>query len=64
MGGIGSGGARDGAGRKCIDGIPRAKVSFTVPEWLIELIRKSAERRKISTSQLITEILEKSVDSL
>jgi hypothetical protein len=59
MGGIGSGGARDGAGRKPIDGTPRAKVSFSVPQWLIDMVRDEAERRNIPTSQLITELIEK-----
>jgi hypothetical protein len=61
MGGIGSGGARDGAGRKPIDGVPRAKVSFSVPQYLIDQVRELAERQKISTSQLVTELLEKAL---
>ena len=62
MGGIGSGGAREGAGRKPIDGTPRAKVSFSVPEWLIEHVRDEAARRKMSTSQLLTDLIEKGLD--
>ena len=59
MGGIGSGGAREGAGRKTVDGEPRAKSSVTLPTWLLNLIRDEAARRKVSTSQLITEFLTK-----
>ncbi len=59
MGGIGSGGAREGAGRKTVDGEPRTKISVTLPTWLLNLIRDEADRRKVSTSQLITEFLTK-----
>ena len=59
MGGIGSGGAREGAGGKTVDGEPRAKISVTLPTWLLNLIRDEAARRKVSTSQLITEFLTK-----
>ena len=59
MGGIGSGGAREGAGRKTVDGEPRTKISVTLPTWLLNLIRDEAARRKVSTSQLITEFLTK-----
>lgn len=62
MGGIGSGGAREGAGRKTADGVPRQKVSITLPVWLINLIRDEAARLKISTSQLITELLTKGLE--
>lgn len=63
MGGIGSGGARDGAGRKPIDGTPRAKVSFSVPQWLIDQVRDEAARQKISTSQLLTDFIVKGMNS-
>lgn len=62
MGGIGSGGAREGAGRKTIDGVPRTKISVTLPSWLLILIRDEADRRKISTSQLVTELLTKGLE--
>ena len=35
MGGFGSGGARNGAGRKPADGTPKQKVSVTLPAWLL-----------------------------
>ncbi len=62
MGGYGSGGAREGAGRKSIDGEPRAKISVTVPAWQLEMIRAEAVRRKISASRLITELLTKGLE--
>lgn len=62
MGGIGSGGAREGAGRKTVDGEPRTKISVTLPTWLLNLIRDEAARRKFSTSQLITEFLTKGLE--
>ena len=62
MGGIGSGGAREGAGRKTMDGEPRTKISVTLPTWLLTLIRDEADRRKLSTSQLITEFLTKGLE--
>ncbi|OKY84267.1 MAG: hypothetical protein BHV69_09565 [Bacteroidales bacterium 52_46] len=62
MGGIGSGGARDGAGRKTIDGEPRTKISLTLPTWLLNLIRDEADRRRQSTSLLITELLTKGIE--
>ena len=61
MGGIGSGGAREGSGRKATDGA-RIKISVRVPEWLIKQIHIEAERRELSTSQLITELLTKGVE--
>lgn len=57
MGGFGSGGARNGAGRKPADGTPKQKVSVTLPAWLLSLIRGEADRRRIPASQLITELL-------
>ncbi len=62
MGGIGSGGAREGAGRKTVDGEPRTKISVTLPTWLLNLIRDEAARRKVSTTQLITEFLTKGLE--
>lgn len=62
MGDIGSGGAREGAGRKTVDGEPRTKISVTLPTWLLNLIRDEAARRKVSTSQLITEFLTKGLE--
>ncbi|MDE6156923.1 MAG: hypothetical protein K2F78_02130 [Muribaculaceae bacterium] len=59
MGGIGSGGARDGAGRKMIDGEPRMKVSVTLPVSLVSFLRDRAMCSHISTSQLITELIKK-----
>ena len=62
MVGIGSGGAREGAGRKTVDGEPRTKISVTMTTWLLNLIRDEAARRKVSTSQLITEFLTKGLE--
>jgi len=62
MGGIGSGGAREGAGRKTVDGEPRMKISVTLPSWLLNLIRDEADRRRVSTSQLITDFLTKGLE--
>lgn len=62
MGGYGSGGSRNGAGRKPIDGEARAKLSVNLPTWLLWLIRDEAERRRQSTSQLITELLTKGLE--
>lgn len=59
MSGYGSGGARENAGRKSLDGEPRAKVSVTLPVWLLQVIRKEAELRKISVSEMTTELLKK-----
>ncbi len=61
MGGIGSGGTREGAGRKATDGA-RTKISVRLPLWLVDLIRSEASRRKVSTSQLITEFLTKGLE--
>ena len=62
MGGIGSGGAREGAGRKTIDGEPRSRISVTLPTWLLILIRDEADRRNESASQLITELITKGLE--
>lgn len=62
MGGIGSGGARENADRKCIDGQPRIKVSVSLPSRLLSTLRTEADRRKISTSQLITDLITKNLE--
>lgn len=62
MGGIGSGGVREGAGRKTIDGEPRSRISVTLPTWLLILIRDEADRRNESASQLITELITKGLE--
>lgn len=62
MGGIGSGGAREGAGRKTEDGEPRTKISVTLPTWLLSMVRDEADRLKISASQLITELITKGLE--
>ncbi|MDE7396420.1 MAG: BrnA antitoxin family protein [Muribaculum sp.] len=59
MGGIGSGGARKGAGRKPADGAPRDRISVTLPSQLLSHIRTTASRRNIPASQLITELIQK-----
>lgn len=61
MGGIGSGGPREGAGRKPLDGA-RVKISARIPEWLIDLVRTEADRLNLSTSQLITELITKGLE--
>lgn len=61
MGGIGSGGAREGAGRKATDGT-RTKISARIPVWLVDRIKDEAARRKVSISQLITEFLTKGLE--
>jgi hypothetical protein len=60
MGGFGSGGTRNGAGRQCIDGVPRVKVSLSLPARLIRQLRDDADRQRISLSQLITDLITKS----
>lgn len=62
MGGKGSGGRREGAGRKTMDGEPRTKISLTLPSRLLSVIRGEADRRKTPTSQIITELLTKGLD--
>lgn len=59
MGGYGSGGARKGAGRKPVDGSPKSKISVTLPTWLLSMIHREADRRRLPASQLITEVLTK-----
>lgn len=62
MGGIGSGGPREGAGRKTIDGDPRTKISVTLPAWLLSMLRDEADRRRIPASGLITELIMKGLE--
>lgn len=62
MGGYGSGGAREGAGRKTLDGEPRTKVSLTLPTWLLSLLRDEAQRRQLSASQLISDLILKGLE--
>ena len=62
MGGIGSGGARRGAGRKPIDGEPRTKISVTLPTWQLELIKDEAARRKRPVSNLVSELIAKGLE--
>lgn len=62
MGGIGSGGAREGAGRKTIDGSPRTKISVTLPTWLLSILRDEADCRNLSTSQQITGLITKGLE--
>lgn len=62
MGSIGSGGAREGAGRKTIDGDSRTKFSVTLPRWLLSMLRDEADHRKMPTSQLITELITKGLE--
>lgn len=62
MGGIGSGGARDGAGRKTTDGAPRTKVSVTLPTWLLSMIRDEADRQQRPVSNLITDLITKGIE--
>lgn len=57
MGGIGSGGQREGAGRKTMDGEPRAKISVTLPTWLLSMIRDEAQKRRQPVSQYMTDLL-------
>lgn len=62
MGGIGSGGYRDGAGRKTLDGEPRSRISVTLPTWLLSLVRDEADRRKIPASRMITDLITKGLE--
>ena len=62
MGGIGSGGFREGSGRKLTDGTPRVKLSVTLPGWLADLIQGEAVRQQRPVSQLVTELLTKGIE--
>ena len=57
MGGIGSGGPRQGAGRKTIDAAPRCRVSLTLPEWMVGELRSEAELQRRPLSAVVTECL-------
>ena len=58
MGGPGSGGARDGAGRPAIDSEVRERISLTLSPRLIRHLKQSAEQKRVSVSQLVADILE------
>ena len=58
MGGIGSGGSRDNAGRPAIDGEVRNTISLTLPPTLIKNLRSAAEQKNVSISQLVIDLLE------
>lgn len=62
MGGIGSGGARIGAGRKPMLGETKAKVSVSMPQDMINQLRDEADRRKLPLSHLITELITKGLE--
>lgn len=62
MGGIGSGGPREGAGRKTIDGDPRSKISLCLPTWLLSIVRDEADHRKISVSQYVSDLIIKGIE--
>lgn len=59
MGGFGSGGARENAGRKSLDGEPRIKISVTLPASLLTLVREEADRRQLPVSNIMSELLTK-----
>ena len=61
MGGIGSGGLREGSGRKALEG-ERIKISVRLPEWLMKQIRSEADRRALNVSHVITELLTKGLE--
>ena len=61
MGGFGSGGARQGSGRKAIDG-ERVKFSVRIPERLLKQIKDKAEQSNLTASNIITELLEKGLE--
>lgn len=62
MGGIGSGGPREGAGRKSAGG-SKVKISARVPAWMLDLIKAEADRRRCTTSGIINELLTKGLES-
>ena len=57
MGGTGSGGFREGSGRKLVDGTPRVRISVTLPAWLADLIRQERP-----LSHLVAELLTKGIE--
>lgn len=62
MGGFGSGGARENAGRKSLDGEPRIKLSVSLPASLLSLIRAEADRQQLPVSNIMTELLTKGLE--
>lgn len=62
MGGIGSGGARIGAGRKPEGGEPKEKITVRVPLWLADLIHGEAARRRTSVASIAAELIRKGAE--
>lgn len=62
MGGKGSGGAREGAGRKTQDGAPRVKITVTLPAWMVSTLRAESDRLRLPTSQVVTELIKKGLE--
>lgn len=62
MGGTGSGGFREGSGRKLVDGTPRVRISVTLPAWLADLIQSESVRQERPLSHLVTELLTKGIE--
>lgn len=62
MGGIGSGGARDGAGRKTIDGERRGRISVSLPAEMLDGLREEGNRRGLPVSQVITELIRRGLE--
>lgn len=62
MGGFGSGGARENAGRKSLDGEPRIKISVALPASLFTLVRAEADRRQLPVSNIMSELLTKGLE--
>lgn len=62
MGGKGSGGARIGAGRKPLDGIPRIKLSVRIPVELMNELERDAEHLNVPLSKIVVELLEKGLE--
>ncbi len=58
MGGIGSGGARENAGRPRIDTEARETVTLTLPPRLLRHLREAAGQKGVSVSQMVTDLLE------
>ena len=58
MGGIGSGGARENDGRKSIDAETRSVISLSLPPRIIKRLRRQAENKGLSVSQLVIDLLE------
>lgn len=59
MGGIGSGGARRGAGRK-----PEGKerVTLCLPDWLLRMARHESHHQQRSLSAYLSEVMEKGME--